>query len=113
MSSIKNFFMRLVNACPYTWAGKKCVEVATRNKTVPKKYDNKEIQFRNGMKSGRDISLIGFFCPFFWFSLFAGADKSTLLLNAYHSGVVIALGLVVVLLNYFLMLRHRKNVMSK
>jgi len=50
-------------------------------------------------KSGRNIALLGLFCPFFWFSLFSGADSSTILFNAIHSGIVFLLGVVIMLVS--------------
>ncbi|WPJ94534.1 hypothetical protein SH580_13945 [Coraliomargarita algicola] len=49
------------------------------------------------MKAGRNIALLGFFCPIFWFALFLGADKSTLAMHAAHSGIVFSIGVVIML----------------
>jgi len=51
-------------------------------------------------KSGRNIALLGLFCPFFWFSLFSGADSSTLLLNGLHSGIVFLIGIVIMFVGF-------------
>jgi len=51
-------------------------------------------------KSGRNIALLGFFCPFFWFSLFSGADASTILFNAIHSGIVFLIGVVIMFISF-------------
>ncbi|MGZ0657487.1 hypothetical protein ACWPKS_17955 [Coraliomargarita sp. W4R72] len=50
------------------------------------------------IKAGRNIALLGFFCPIFWFALFLGADKSTLALHAAHSGIVFLIGVVIMLI---------------
>jgi hypothetical protein len=47
------------------------------------------------VKAGRNIALLGFFCPIFWFALFLGADKSTLVMHATHSGIVFTVGVVI------------------
>lgn len=46
-------------------------------------------------KAGRNIALLGFFCPFFWYALFSGAQKSALIFHATHSGIVFLLGVVI------------------
>ena len=98
MKVIVAFFKSLFNACPYTMAGKKCVEVAI-GKNVSQKHGSKYEQGKVGLKLGRNIALMGFFCPIFWVSLFSGADKDTLVFNAWHSGVVLMLGVIVMLFN--------------
>lgn len=47
-------------------------------------------------KAGRNIALIGLFCPFFWYALFTGASKSELTFHAIHSSIVILIGIVVI-----------------
>ncbi|MDQ8195725.1 hypothetical protein QEH59_14920 [Coraliomargarita sp. SDUM461004] len=49
------------------------------------------------MRAGRNIALLGLFCPIFWFALFLGADKSTLALHAAHSGIVFLIGVGIML----------------
>jgi len=51
-------------------------------------------------KSGRNIALLGIFCPFFWFSLFSGDDSSTLLFHAIHSGIVFLIGVVIMFVGF-------------
>jgi hypothetical protein len=48
-------------------------------------------------RAGRNIALLGFFCPIFWTALFLGADKATLYLHATHSGIVCLIGVVIML----------------
>ncbi|TCS35699.1 hypothetical protein [Reinekea marinisedimentorum] len=45
-------------------------------------------------RAGRNIALLGLFCPFFWYALLTGANKAELAFHATHSGVVIMIGLV-------------------
>jgi hypothetical protein len=49
--------------------------------------------------TGRNIALLGLFCPFFWFALFSGADKATLIFHATHSGIVFLIGVVIMLIS--------------
>jgi hypothetical protein len=50
-------------------------------------------QLSEQVKAGRNIALLGFFCPFFWFALFSGANASTIALHAAHSGIVFLIGI--------------------
>ena len=50
-------------------------------------------------KTGRNIALLGFFCPFFWYALFSGAPQNELLVHASHSGIVLLVGLVIMVLS--------------
>lgn len=54
----------------------------------------------NEAKAGRNIALLGFFCPFFWYSLFSGADKSTITFHAIHSGIVFLFGVVIMVISF-------------
>jgi len=45
-------------------------------------------------RKGIQISLLGFFCPFFWYSLFSGDSVGTVAFHAAHSGLVILIGVV-------------------
>ena len=51
-------------------------------------------------KVGRNIALLGIFCPFFWYALFSGAQKSTVILHATHSGIVFLLGVVIMVFSF-------------
>ncbi|PLW78987.1 hypothetical protein C0081_01760 [Cohaesibacter celericrescens] len=55
-------------------------------------------------RTGRNIALLGFFCPFFWFALFSGASGVELAFHATHSGIVFLVGMVIVVTS----LRKRK-----
>lgn len=50
-------------------------------------------------KMGRNIALLGIFCPFFWFALFTGADSSTLVFHASHSSIVFLIGVFIMWLS--------------
>jgi len=56
-------------------------------------------------KAGRNIALLGFFCPFFWYALFTGARKEVLIMHAVHSGIVFSIGIVII----FISLRQQKE----
>ncbi|OBT12171.1 hypothetical protein A9264_03275 [Vibrio sp. UCD-FRSSP16_10] len=56
-------------------------------------------------RAGRNIALLGLFCPFFWYALFTGANKAELTFHALHSGVVFLIGIVIM----FFSLRHKKE----
>ena len=70
-------------------------------KEPPKKnIGQTEKLYRDGITLGRNIALIGFFCPIFWISLIMGAEESTIVFNLIHSGIVFGIGLLVMLVNY-------------
>ncbi|MDV7105750.1 hypothetical protein R3X26_15195 [Vibrio sp. TH_r3] len=50
-------------------------------------------------RTGRNIALLGVFCPFFWYALFTGASKAELIFHATHSSVVFLIGMVIMLLS--------------
>ena len=105
MSSIKRLVGRIFMSCPYTMAGKKCVNAVTGKKEVKKVSSCKAEEYKAGIKLGRNIALIGFFCPIFWGSVIMGAPASVILFNLTHSGIIIALGGLIALLNY---MRYRR-----
>ena len=49
------------------------------------------------VRAGRNIALLGFFCPFFWYALLTGESQNELSFHALHSGGVIMIGLVLML----------------
>jgi hypothetical protein len=49
---------------------------------------------KSHIKIGSGITLIGVFCPIFWFSFLTGARGNELMFNAIHSLIVILLGLL-------------------
>ncbi|GAB2648075.1 hypothetical protein GCM10026988_15120 [Vibrio panuliri] len=56
-------------------------------------------------RAGRNIALLGLFCPFFWYALFTGASKAELAFHATHSGVVFLIGMVIM----FVSMRKKKG----
>lgn len=50
-------------------------------------------------KAGRNIALLGLFCPFFWFALLTNASASTLAFHATHSGIVFLIGVAIMAAN--------------
>ena len=100
MSSIKRFISQIFMSCPYTMAGKKCVNAVTGKKEERKVSSCKAEEYKAGIKLGRNITLIGFFCPIFWGSVIMGAPASVILFNLTHSGIIISLGALIALLNY-------------
>ena len=96
--------------CPYTIAGKQIANKVSGNRPAEKKSEtpnDNEIRLKVGMKSGRNIALVGLFCPIFWLSLFMGAAGSRLMANAIHSGIIIFMGSVYYSINYAMLRRLR------
>ena len=56
-------------------------------------------------RTGRNIALLGLFCPFFWYALLTGASKAVLTFHATHSAIVFLLGIVIM----FAGLKHKKG----
>ncbi|MGR5063880.1 hypothetical protein [Photobacterium sp. DNB22_13_2] len=52
-------------------------------------------QISEQTKAGRNIALLGFFCPIFWIALFSGADAQSLAFHATHSGIVFLIGIAI------------------
>ncbi|MDR9828915.1 hypothetical protein RCJ22_25335, partial [Vibrio sp. FNV 38] len=46
-------------------------------------------------RAGRNIALLGLFCPLFWYALFTGASGAELAFHATHSGVVFLIGIAI------------------
>jgi len=106
MNPLTWFFKKLlvllkafVTYCPYCLAGKKVVQVANGKKSLCNKRNSIEQAEKliSSIKMGRNIALIGVFCPFFWVSLLTGSSIETIRFNAIHSGIVILLGLTIML----------------
>ena len=51
-------------------------------------------------KTGRNIALLGLFCPFFWYALLSGAQTSTVIMHATHSGIVFLFGVVIMVFSF-------------
>ncbi|PSW16508.1 hypothetical protein C9J01_05780 [Photobacterium rosenbergii] len=52
-------------------------------------------QISEQTRAGRNIALLGIFCPFFWIALFTGAEASSLAFHATHSGIVFLIGVAI------------------
>lgn len=57
----------------------------------------RERRLPDSAKPGVTIALLGLFCPFFWIALFTGASRAELTFHACHSGLVCAIGIVLML----------------
>lgn len=57
------------------------------------------------MRTGRNIALLGIFCPLFWYALFTGASTSELIFHATHSSIVFLIGVVII----FVSLKKKKQ----
>jgi len=108
MSFFKNLFKSIVNACPYSILGKKCMGVLNNKPKTNNTPTNKIKPFKAGIKTGRNIALVGIFCPFLWYAILSGASKDFILLNVIHSGIIVALGLVIITVNYVLLYANSK-----
>jgi len=108
MKSAKRILRSIIQACPYTLVGKKCVDVA---KGTPKpKIRNRSTASQLGIRTGRNIVLVGIFCPFLWYSILSGSSAHFITLNLIHSGVIVGIGLIVMAFNYFIILRPFKRI---
>jgi hypothetical protein len=112
--TIKAYIVRgisdLVAVCPYTIMGRKIL----RNKeSIEDKCrpiaTQQEQQIVQRVKLGRNIALIGVFCPFFWIALFSGASRDFVYFNAMHSGIVIAVGYVILIKGRIDLIRYKKT----
>ncbi|MDA8226376.1 MAG: hypothetical protein M0T74_01490 [Desulfitobacterium hafniense] len=106
----KNLVKRIIGYCPYCIVGKQVTSKISGIKQVVKKSnppDDNEKRLIGKMKTGRNIALIGVFCPIFWSALFMGASGSILLLNAIHSGIFICIGGAYFFLNFITLRRLR------
>lgn len=61
-------------------------------------------ELSNQTRTGRNIALLGLFCPFFWIALFSGVTGAELAFHAIHSGIVFLIGMVIM----FVSLRKQK-----
>lgn len=101
MQFLKKSIKSLIQACPYTLVGKKCVEVVKGNSGKPHKPDNRVLSLKTGIKTGRNILLVGVFCPFLWYAIISGASENFIILNVIHSAIIAGIGGLVILINYF------------
>ncbi|QXP71572.1 hypothetical protein H0I29_05675 [Polaribacter sp. R2A056_3_33] len=101
------FIKKIIKACPYSIMGKKCIETLQGKKKDKKKNNTKIETLKKGIKTGRDIILIGIFCPLLWYSILSGASKDLIIINLMHSGVIVALGFVLIVINYLALFRYK------
>ena len=86
----------LLAACPYTLVGKKLLgDKQDQPAGVPPPAAHDEQRIFHKIRLGRNIALIGVFCPFFWISLLSGAPRNIVKFNAAHSGLVIFAGCLI------------------
>jgi hypothetical protein len=107
MKKIYEFIITLWNACPYTMLGKKTLH--SIKGTAPAEHGSdiiSKLEFQ--ARIGWAIILIGFFCPFFWITLFSGVRGEMLYFNAAHSGFVMLFGL-----GYLLRIRYIRSKILK
>jgi len=109
MRNLGNFIKSIIKACPYSIAGKKCIEVVKGNKLADTKKESKTQRFKEGIKTGRNISLIGVFCPFLWYSIVSGASKNFIILNLIHSAIIVGIGILIIISYYLALLNYRKK----
>lgn len=110
LGKVSSLLKAFLTYCPYCVAGKKVAQVASGKKNIKKKTVSKEIEkdLIEGIKMGRFFALIGLFCPFFWISVFAGANIQVIKFNAIHSGIVILGGIVIMIFFQFRLNKLRK-----
>ena len=113
MQSLTTLIKSAVKACPYTLVGKTCVSAINGKSSPIKTESNKILAYKSNIKTGRNIMLVGVFCPFFWYAVLSGASTNFILLNATHSGIVIAIGLLIIAINYFALLYYKGNNVKK
>ena len=56
-------------------------------------------------KAGRNIALLGLFCPFFWYALLTGASREVVIMHGIHSSIVLLIGIVII----FVSIRKQKE----
>lgn len=110
MRSLSDFFKSLIQACPYSRVGKKCMDVVKGKPSTKKSSKNKTLLFKAGIKTGRNIALVGVFCPFLWYAILSGASKDFIILNLIHSGIIVIIGIVVVGINYVALYASTKSI---
>jgi len=109
MQFLTIFFKSLVQACPYSLVGKKCIGILKDKPSTIKSLKIKTLLFKTGIKTGRNISLVGLFCPFLWYSILSGASKDFIIMNVIHSGIIVSLGLVILSVNYVVLYSYSKS----
>jgi hypothetical protein len=108
MNAFKKYALMLWSACPYTMLGKKTYHSITGTAPAAPASDiESKLAFQ--ARIGWAIILVGFFCPFFWITLFSGVRGEMLYFNAAHSGFVMMFGLGYLLRIRYIFSKVRKN----
>ncbi|GAA5219980.1 hypothetical protein [Membranihabitans marinus] len=110
MIHLNRYFKSIVKACPYTILGKKGIEIFKAAPKSDKNIENKMQRYKTGMKTGRNISLVGVFCPFLWYAILSGASKEFIMLNVIHSALFVVLGLLILGVNYVALYRYNSAI---
>lgn len=114
MNAGLRFLTTLGSSCPYTIAGKKILQVLRgRPAEGAARVTDREMNLWGRVRTGRNIALIGLFCPIFWVSLFTGVRGDQLYFNLVHSGVVVLIGVAVMGVNLRLIRRVRDETAFK
>jgi hypothetical protein len=90
-------------------AAKKCIDIIKGKKYTGPQNHNKILKYRNGIKIGRNIMLIGVFCPFLWYSILSGKSEELIFLNMIHSGIFVGIGFLIVSISYLVLNFYRKH----
>ncbi len=99
----------LLAACPYTLVGKKLLsDKQDQQAGVPPPAAHDEQQIFHKIRLGRNIALIGVFCPFFWISLLSGAPRNIVKFNAAHSGLVVLAGALIMAIGRYQLNRRKR-----
>jgi len=107
MKAFRKFLLMLWSACPYAMLGKKTYHsIKGTTPTAPVSDIESKLAFQS--RIGWAIILIGFFCPFFWITLFSGVRGEMLYFNAAHSGFVMLFGS-----GYLLRIRYIRSKILK
>ncbi len=92
----------LLAACPYALVGKKLLgDKQDQQAGAPPPAAHEAQRIIHKIRLGRNIALIGVFCPFFWISLLSGAPRNIVEFNAAHSGLVVLAGGLIMAIGRF------------
>ena len=108
MQFMSKFFRFLVKACPYSVLGKKSVGFLKGTSSRGRGLKSKTEVLKSGIKTGRNILLVGLFCPFLWYSILTGSSRDFIIFNVVHSGIIVGLGFLILSVNYVMLYQHIK-----
>ncbi len=108
MKNIKQILIMLWSACPYTMLGKKTYH-SFKGTAPAAPVSDIESKLAVQARIGWAIILVGFFCPFFWITLFSGVRGEMLYFNAAHSGFVMLFGIGYLLRVRYIIAKIRKD----